>query len=427
MSLVSSFKKNIIYGYLAQSVTVLCNFASSVLIARLLGAAGQGEYSLYMNFMTFSTLLCGIGLSSGLVHFISSGKLLRTKTFLLLGKVSILTILATFIILAIAGYFFHIRTILPQFIYSNSTWIYIASLHIVFMLFNTYFQAILQAEQAFKQAGIVSVAGSLILLICYSSFYYFIRFLTVSPLQYILVSLLVSSFLQIAWYKLLIYKINKSYFKMENIGYKESKSILTFSSLAFVANLIQFFNYKLDIWVINYFHPDHSQLGVYALAVTLSQLVWLLPSAVHSVLYSDVSRNVNKVEALQKTEKTSILLLIYALGVSIIGYLLSIKFVPLWFGLSFKQVPEVMLILLGGIIPIAGGLALSAFFAGIQKVSVNLRGSILGLISCILFDFLLIPSMGIKGAAWASVISYNVTVIYYIIVFLKYRKTILSN
>jgi Na+-driven multidrug efflux pump len=119
--------------------------------------------------------------------------------------------------------------------------------------------------------------------------------------------------------------------------------------------------------------------------------------------------------------------LIYGIVAGILGYLLSIFIVPSLYGKDFSSVSSIILILLFGIVPIASALAISAFFAGIQKIKVNLYGSIIGLIVCLIFDVLLLPNYGIKGAAWATVFSYNATVLYYVYMFYRYKQKALSS
>src|SRR4051794_10157939 len=68
-------------SYLVQAINVLVNFVYSIVIVRLLGAAGFGEYSIFNNSLAFSILLLGFNLPSVLVFFITNqrvnpGKLL---------------------------------------------------------------------------------------------------------------------------------------------------------------------------------------------------------------------------------------------------------------------------------------------------------------------------------------------------------------
>lgn len=388
----------------------------------MLGATGQGEYSLYTNLLSLSILSVGIGLPSGLVHFIASGKIDRNKVFtLLLGSILVITTLVIGIFL-IASAFLDTETFLPGLLIQHQAWLWVLLLHIFTHVFLALFQAIFQAEQRFGSIGLLTVLGSVLLLCLYSLYYFKWIHISLPPLQWIILSILSTLLLQLILYKILLLQYSPVYFQFKACEWKIAKPLISFSLTAFSANLIQFFNYKLDVWIIHYFDKDTSQLGIYTLAVSLAQLVWLLPGAVHGVLYSDFSKDTILLAQFNRASKAAWLLLGYAILVSIVGYLIAQQVVCKWFGESFSSVPEILGILCLGIIPISAGLALSAFFAGIHKIDINLKGSLIGLAFCVIFDFILIPKMGIHGAAWASVISYNATILFYIIMFAKLKK-----
>src|SRR6185503_11464783 len=51
---------------------------------------------------------------------------------------------------------------------------------------------------------------------------------------------------------------------------------------AYVANLLQFLNYRFDYWIVGYF-TDLRTLGLYSLASSLGQMLWLLPKSAATV------------------------------------------------------------------------------------------------------------------------------------------------
>lgn len=424
---VSTFNKNILYSYSAQIVVVLSNFACSILAARMLGSFGQGQLGLYTNFMAFLTLLVGLGIPSALVYNIASGKLKREHVLYLLLAGTLFPLALVGFILFFLHQIGYLTIFLPEFILSSAKWMYVLIAHLCFMLFNSLFQAILQAENEFKKSGIISALGSLILLVIYTIKYYQFLGQNIEPIHWIIIGLLSVSLIQIILYKVQLYVVNPIYFQLKKIDIGSLKPLLWFSGLAFLANLIQFLNYKIDIWIINYYHHNESMIGIYVLAVSLAQLLWLLPGAFHTVLFSFISSTESMQFKIAKTQQSAFRLLIYAIVAGFIGYIISIYIVPILYGNEFASVSSLISILLFGIVPIASALAISAFFAGIQKIKVNLYGSILGLIVCLVFDVLLIPDYGIKGAAWATVFSYNATVLYYVYMFNRYKQQSLSS
>ena len=67
---------------------------------------------------------------------------------------------------------------------------------------------------------------------------------------------------------------------------------------------------------------------------------------------------------------------------------------------------------------------LAAYFAGKNKLLVNLMGSSICLAVILVLDLWLIPSIGMKGAAIASTVGYSVSGLYSLFVYFLHRKRI---
>jgi O-antigen/teichoic acid export membrane protein len=419
---MSEYRKNIAVSYGAQMVSVTCNFLCSLLAARMLGKGGQGELALYVSFTAFITLLAGLGLPSALVFFLASKKINRGKVIPLFSSVTLILLIAFAVFFTIARQMNLLQIFLPDFLLNHNTWAMVLLAHLLFMMMNQYFSALLQAENKFTLAGLLTVIGSVSLLLLYSVNYFEIFRISGPAIYWVIRSLLLVAGLQFAIYLILVYHVDKRYLHFESFSLAEIKPLWWFAGLAYAANVVQFLNYRMDLWFINYFHHSEAMIGVYALAVTLAQLVWHLPNAVHNVLFTFASSDINNDAKIAKTSRTSGWLLLYATGAGLSGYLLSIWLVPLWFGSDFAEVSQLIGILLLGIVPFSYGIGISAYFAGTRRVQINMQGSMIGLLFCIVFDVLLIPAYGITGAAAATVISYLSTVGYYYYRFIQIVK-----
>ncbi len=421
---MSVFRKNIIASYASQVVVVICNFICSVLAARMLGAKGQGDLALYTSFTAFVTILIGMGLPSAIVYFVASKKMEKGKIIPLMISVT-LTLLSLFVLFVFLFKEMNFMSIfLPRFILENELWLYVLIVHLLLLMMNQYFNSLLQAENCFVWSGIISGLGSALLLLLYVLKYYMQVTVGIEPIQWIIGSLFVVAGSQYFVQMVKIYRIDKTYFTFQVFKLVEIRSIVIFALIAYTANLVQFLNYKMDLWFINFFHHNKEMIGVYALSATLAQIVWHLPNSLHSVLYTYVSSAEEWEAKIKKTAKSSKWLFLYAIAAGVIGYSLSIWLVPLWFGEEFSEVPKLIGILLLGVIPFCYGIGISAFFAGIRKVHINMYASIIGLISCVILDILWIPDYGIVGAAYASVISYLASTVF---LFLQFRKTLLTE
>lgn len=411
-------RRPVTYQFAAQVLGVLCQFGSMILLARMAGAAGQGEMSLFQNFAALSVLLLSLGLPPAILHGLAAGKLDRA---------SFLPVLARYFLLPAAGFFALysllresslLRPLLPEFLFGKPAAL-LAGIYAIMLLANQYVQSGLQALRRFRSAAFHSLLLPLWILCTY----FLLSRLPLDPdialLPRFVALWLSGTLLQLAAGLLLLLRGRSGFLPLHSPDRRQVNSLLHFALPAFAANLVQFLNYRMDLWLLNGFHTLPEWLGQYALAGTLTQMLWLLPGAAHQVLFAQQSGEQGAPDTYGKAGRTARWLLLYGMGGGLLGYLVSLWLVPLWFGPQFAQVPELIGLLLLGAAPLCGAMALSAYFAALGKIRVNLYGSILGLVlggSCALF---LIPRWHVYGAAWSSVISYLATGLFYLVLFLR--------
>ena len=175
----------------------------------------------------------------------------------------------------------------------------------------------------------------------------------------------------------------------------------------------------MDVWLITAFLGDKSQLGIYALTVSLSQLIWLIPNAFHTVIFTEISRS-DTVFQKTKVYSWSKNIFFLALAFAVIGYTLSFWLVPLFFSTGYNDVIGIFPYLLPGIVIFAPSILWSGFFAGQRRIDINFRSSLYGFILCIILNLVLIPKLQIIGAAIASTCSYILSSVY---LFWRFRRS----
>ncbi|MEI9946544.1 MAG: oligosaccharide flippase family protein [Chitinophagaceae bacterium] len=117
-------------------------------------------------------------------------------------------------------------------------------------------------------------------------------------------------------------------------GQNDAKLFFSYSFIAFITNVIQFFAYRVDYWIVEYYHGK-DELGLYALATKLGQMLWLLPTLLASIIFpqvADENKNFNeqKVQALLRITNTILLV------VSLLIFLLAGWFIPLFAGEEYR-------------------------------------------------------------------------------------------
>ena len=382
----------------------------------MLGASGQGELALYTNFILLSSLLLGAGLPAGIVHFIAARKIEQKQVLSILLTVLLIGFALLLLILSILQSATLLSTFIPTLFHHNSVWFWLMLLHLLLVLLNIFLSSILQAEALFGKASYILISGSITLLLLYALRYFAITGIHIPPFNWILLALISSQLIQLIFFLRQVYTTNPDYLHLEQIQFGAIRPLIQFAFLAFMTNLIQFLSYKMDIWFVNYFHGKQLT-GIYALGVSLAQMLWLLPSAIQSVLYAFISTHTDRQLMIQRTINTTKQIGLYAISAGITGYLLSIYLVPILFGEEFRESVQCIGLLFIGVVPFCLSMAVSGYFAGTGRVRINLYSAILGFIVCMAADLLLIPSYGILGAAIASSISYISTVTFLLVKF----------
>jgi len=201
-----------------------------------------------------------------------------------------------------------------------------------------------------------------------------------------------------------------------SFGFPGREQLIDFSKYsitALAANVIFFLVYRVDYFFVNSSPVSTAaDLGNYIQVSKLGQMMLIIPQIIASVVFPRMASGVDR-SSLNK----AILVMARLLSQFFLILFIVIAFAGNWifvtvFGESFNKMQIPMLVVMPGIFALSVLSLLSAFFSGKGKVSVNVRGAILGLICMIIGDYLLVPRYGIVAAAAISTVSYSVNLGY---------------
>lgn len=187
---------------------------------------------------------------------------------------------------------------------------------------------------------------------------------------------------------------------------KEARSLLLVGLYGNIGNISSFFNYRLDVFIVNYF-LNPAQVGIYAVGVTVSESLWQIPQAAATALFPRTARTVEE----GATEFTCLILrqvLVISCVSGILLALLSPIAIPLVFGARFAPSVPVIWWILPGTISLALGKVAASDLAGRHKTFYTSIFGLVSLVVTVVLDLFLIPRMGIQGAALASSTAYLV-------------------
>lgn len=190
--------------------------------------------------------------------------------------------------------------------------------------------------------------------------------------------------------------------------------IVKFGFFPMLSLLMTTLNYRLDVIMLEGKVTD-AAIGVYSVGVALAERVWMIPDALKGVLVSNIAKgkDAKEVAYVIRICNTACLFLILLL------VLLGEPFIRLMYGEEYNGAYQVTLILLIGALFMVYYKMIAAYNIVLGKQRVSFVFLLISVISNIIFNYLLIPVMGIYGAGIASIISYSLCSIMFIVYYIR--------
>lgn len=202
-----------------------------------------------------------------------------------------------------------------------------------------------------------------------------------------------------------------------NIKARNVQKIFRYSSYAFIANLLFLGITRIDYFFIRHFNSAED-LGNYIQVSKIAQLFFILPAIISTVLFPFVASG-SQPELKKSINNFSVKLLMLYSGICLVIAATGQWLFPFVFGPSFSKMYVPFLLIIPGILSISALYPYTAYFAGENRIRVNISGSLLAFIFIVAADYLFIPTYGIYAAAAISSVGYF---IYYCYVFLVFKK-----
>lgn len=412
-----NFKRELIKNILFKGVNVLLSFGVTVLLVRLLGTEGNGFYSLFITNTAIIALVISFSFNSGLTYYSAKKEFSPSA---LLNSAFIILLVQIIIILIVEKIFSSIFGISMYVDSHSSEMAFWGCFYLAGILLNGYVSAIFTGNKWFDTLNIITVIINFIFLLVFGYLLLRNRANGIGHTLFILKTYIFLVAMQALVNLIILLKKIRFTFSAGILQSKQLKLVFMYAGVAFFANLFQFLAYRMDYWFIN-FYRTKEELGLYALASKLNQVLWLLPMTIASVI---IPFTVNASEELLVKVKT--ILRFQINGYILIGILLAILspiFIPLIFGFDFKESVFPFIILLPGVIIFTITTILAAYFAGINRQDINLKISFFCFFTILVGDLLLVPSFGKEGAAAASCIGYAFSGFASLYVFSKLSKS----
>ena len=405
----ASFIKNTSFIFTSKLITFVLSFASGIVTARWLGPSGKGILSITLLVPTMAALVVSLGIRNANIYYIGQKKY---NLHSILGNASLWTLTGSAVGIVILIMFF---PLLQDTIFKG-----ISSLFFILILcmipvtiISDHLISIVMGLQRFKtQAGltIFQRASSLLLII-----------LLVIIFHLGVLGAIIASLTAIMAVMILNIYVLRDKMRIGDLKPIFSKRIanesIRLGLKGQIGNLLQFFNYRLDIFFVNYFLGVAS-VGLYTVGVAIAELLWYISDAIATVLFPKTASN-NSEEANAFTPLVCRqTMLITAVGAILLALIVPVL-VPFLFGKAFSPSVRAVWFLLPGIVALTSTKVLCGDLAGRGKFEYGSYAATISLVITIVLDFVLIPRMGIIGAALASTVAYTVSAVVVGVLFVR--------
>jgi O-antigen/teichoic acid export membrane protein len=408
-----ALKKGVAYTFLTRLLLFVLGMALSIILARFLGPVDRGKYAIVMLIATILLKLGTAGTEVANTYYSASGKyglryIVSNSIFnsLLFG----LAMIAMFTVV-------YTLRVFKQYMQGNglnalAIWLVVAL--VPAMIAKQLLNKVLLGRGKillFNATDLFQVGSQLVLTAAFVMLFH-------GGLAAAIVAYVVATVVDVAVIIVLISRLEPISLSFDKGLFKAS---LVYGTKAYLGNIAQFLNYRLDSLLVSIF-LGVEQVGYYAIAVGMAERLWMIPGAIGTVLLPKVSSTEEGKATSITAFSTKITLYVVAAMALILG-LLATWAISLLYGKEYLDAVKPFILLLPGIVSLSVSKVLTSDLAGRGRPEFGAISSVISLVVTIVLDLLLIPRWGIAGAAVASTVSYTLATTIVVISFLRLTAT----
>jgi len=194
------------------------------------------------------------------------------------------------------------------------------------------------------------------------------------------------------------------------------KEMLHYGAFLQLSTLVSTLNKRLSLYLLKT-HCDERSIGVFATGTQVTEGVNIIGQSIGLVEFSTLSNNENQQRASQLTLRFMKLSVLLTFTTLLAICLLPTSFFEWLFSDEFGGIRPVILMIAPGVVFFSAHTILANYFSGTGQPKYNLYASLIGLSVTLVSAFILIPWLGIRGAAITTTLTYTSLFLYQWIVF----------
>ena len=393
-----NFVQNVSFVFFTQAIVFCAGGLSNIILARWLGPEGKGivYLTILVPWILFTFTSLGITISN--IYFTgkkkySSSEIVSNSLFIAL----LLTVVVGFI-------YFALLPFLSESLLRNVDVRFLKLTFFIFpiILITAYLSGVPQGLQRIKEVFSIDILKTLIKLGFLLLLVVFLKMRIGGAIAAIIISFVAGLLLAI----FLVLRITPIGIQT---NFKIIKALVGFGLKSQSGTVVQFLNYRFDMFLVNLFLTPAS-VGIYSISVLIAELIWYIPSAFSQVLFPKIADSDIKT-ANRFTPQVCRSTLFITVCLAGVLFFISKPLILFFFGKRFLPSLVPLQILLPGIVAFSVAKVISSDLVGRGKPLYVTYAAIVSFIVTIILDLLLIPRLGVPGAALASSTSYTISAI----------------
>ena len=378
-----------------QLFRLVIGVVNGVVLARLLGPAGKGDYALIILIPSTMMVLLQLGLPEAFAYYAARGQTIGIirKTFAL----TVLLCSAAFAVL-----FLILPVLQDAILHGIELPLVLTGLLVLpLALHATFTTGVITGRQGVRWLVGVKVTTALVTLVL---LIVILGGLGAAVFGALIVFVLTSS-VQAVGMTIGARRVSDATPARKSVSYRQ---LFSYGLPQYVGTLTTHFSYRIDTYLIAFMLLAPSEpLGFYSMAVTLAEMVFIFPSAVQTIFFPHVAGS-SRVDADRQVPQVSRITLLVSMLAAVLvlcGGAALFRFVLPAFADSMAP----LLVLLPAVVALSVGNVTAGYVTGIGRPGISSAIGVVAFVVNVVANVLLIPRLGIVGAASASLVSYTVS------------------
>lgn len=386
--------KKITHTLFSKGSTAFINFAILLITSKVLGGEIRGEITLFVLNIAIIQIVNEIYTGYTLVHFIPK------YSFKKLYKFGFLWVALCTLVLSIFFYLFNVKM--------GGNWVHLFLLSFIIILHSFHLVFILGKEKI-KLYNWLSASQPLILLL---SLLIFIFVLQQKSFTSYIISMYISFVPPAIISSIYIFKEYRNPIKQEVFIVKQIFTNGFYNQFAALTHMLSNrYNY--------YLLSTNLLVGVYSSATSLIESVWLISGSVTPIILTHVANSKQNEENKHITFVLAKLCFLLSIVCVLVLYFIPDVFFVILLGDDFAETKHIMLLLSPGILCVSFSSIIVHYYSGIGQQKTIALANLCGFITTISLGYAFILNYGVDGACYVSSISYFITSMILLIVFMR--------